>query len=229
MGPTGCGERDAGFGVRGSGFGVRGAGRWCLTVAVSALIALLPFTARAQDESAAPVRPWKLPDWWSNPDAGHYGDEAWLEDPFGAIGGDMRTASGDLHEGHTEPPVSVTHPRVEQRLEQLIAMLEKQCQGTGSGGGGNPSRPAARSTLRSGADKQGPLTDPTASNRAWAQLTPKDREKIEQARGEGFPAGFEDVLADYFLRLAQEEESAESARPTPRDASPNSPTRPTRP
>ena len=38
------------------------------------------------------------------------------------------------------------------------------------------------------------------------RLTPKEREKILQSKNEGFPAEFDDVLADYFRRIARESE-----------------------
>jgi thioredoxin-related protein len=132
-------------------------------------------------------------------------EEEWLSDPFGFLGADMKSASNDLKDKKTQPPVDETHPRIENRLAQLIEMMEKSSKSSGSGGGSkNPSRPAQKSTLRSGDGKVGDLRDPAASRKKWAQLTPKEREKILQSKNEGFPAEFDDVLADYFRRIARE-------------------------
>ena len=57
--------------------------------------------------------------------------------------------------------------------------------------------------------KEGELRAADKSGRDWAKLTPKERERILQSRDEGFPPGYEDVLADYFRRISRgEEESA---------------------
>jgi thioredoxin-related protein len=137
--------------------------------------------------------------------------EEWLSDPFGFLGADMKSASDDLKDKKTQPPVDETHPRIENRLAKLIEMMEKSSKSGGSGAGSkNPSKPARKSTLRSGEGKVGDLRDPEATRRKWAQLTPKEREKILQSKNEGFPAEFDDVLADYFRRIARESEAGNS-------------------
>jgi len=123
----------------------------------------------------------------------------------------MKSASDDLKDKKTQPPVDETHPRIENRLAKLIEMMEKSSKSGGSGAGSkNPSKPARKSTLRSGEGKVGDLRDPEATRRKWAQLTPKEREKILQSKNEGFPAEFDDVLADYFRRIARESEAGNS-------------------
>ena len=57
----------------------------------------------------------------------------------------------------------------------------------------------------------GPLHDAQAGTRVWGQLPPKEREKILQSQTEGFPAGYESVLANYYSRLAQEQVAGENA------------------
>ncbi|MFO1091782.1 MAG: hypothetical protein U0992_00515 [Planctomycetaceae bacterium] len=132
-----------------------------------------------------------------------FGDEKWLNDPFGAIEGDMNSAIADLDVGRTHPPAEFTQPQIIDRLDTMIDLLEKACKGSGGGGGQNPSRPAEASTLRTGKDRRGPMRTPQQDGRKWAELTPKEREKILQSQTDGFPAGYDEILADYFRKLSR--------------------------
>ena len=73
------------------------------------------------------------------------------------------------------------------------------------GGGGNPNSPLRRSVLAGGPGGIGDLNAPRNSRRKWAELTPKERERILQSRTEGFPAGYEEILGEYYRRLATED------------------------
>jgi hypothetical protein len=44
--------------------------------------------------------------------------------------------------------------------------------------------------------------------RKWAELTEKERQKILQSKTDGFPAGYDDILADYFRKLSRTEQPA---------------------
>ncbi|QDT97584.1 hypothetical protein [Gimesia aquarii] len=129
-------------------------------------------------------------------------DDAWLKDPFKNIQTDVKSVINDFDKGQTKQPVKTTQPRIITRLDTLIEMLEKSCKGGGAAGS-NPTRPANSSTLAGGPGGQGKLKAPDKKGRNWADLTPKQREKILQSRTEGFPPGYEDILADYFRRLAR--------------------------
>ncbi|QDU11220.1 hypothetical protein [Gimesia aquarii] len=129
-------------------------------------------------------------------------DDAWLKDPFKNIQTDVKSVINDFDKGQTKQPVKTTQPRIITRLDTLIEMLEKSCKG-GGGAGSNPTRPANSSTLAGGPGGQGKLKAPDKKGRNWADLTPKQREKILQSRTEGFPPGYEDILTDYFRRLAR--------------------------
>jgi hypothetical protein len=54
----------------------------------------------------------------------------------------------------------------------------------------------------------GELKTPKKTGKGYDDLTPKEREKILQSKTEGFPPGFEDVLADYYRRLAKADGTA---------------------
>lgn len=129
-------------------------------------------------------------------------DDAWLKDPFKHIQTDVKSVIDDFDHGQTKKPANTTQPRIINRLDTLIEMLEKSCNGSG-GAGSNPTRPANASTLAGGPGGQGKLKAPDKKGRQWADLTPKQREKILQSRTEGFPPGYEEILADYFRRLAR--------------------------
>jgi hypothetical protein len=128
--------------------------------------------------------------------------KAWLKDPFRHLQTDMVEVIDDLADGQTHPPAHVTQPKILSRLDVLIDILEKQCK---AGGGGNPNSPLRRSVLAGGPGGIGNLNAPRNSRRKWAELTPKERERILQSRTEGFPAGYEEILGEYYRRLATED------------------------
>ena len=78
----------------------------------------------------------------------------------------------------------------------------------GTGGGPGGVKPAEKSTLAKGPGGMGELKTPKKTGKGYDDLTPKEREKILQSKTEGFPPGFEDVLADYYRRLAKADGAA---------------------
>lgn len=145
------------------------------------------------------------------------GAQEWMQDPFKNIGSDMKGIVSDLDAAETHVPSTESQPRVLSRLDVLITQLEKACK-KGSGGGAagnNPSSPANRSTLGGGPGGKGDLRAPGDSRKKWAELTPKEREKILQSQTQGFPAGYEDLLAEYFRRLSQGKTVASAAEDAP--------------
>lgn len=141
-------------------------------------------------------------------------DDAWLKDPFKNIQTDVKSVITDFDKGQTTQPAKTTQPRIISRLDMLVEMLEKSCKKGGGAAGANPSRPANSSTLGKGPGGQGELKAPEKKGRNWADLTPKQREKILQSRTEGFPPGYEDILADYFRRLARNQ-AVDKSKTTP--------------
>lgn len=131
-------------------------------------------------------------------------DEEWLNSPFVVLQREMQDAASDLEEGRTKPPAEMTQPLIVDRLDIMIEMLERS-SGGGGGGNQNPTRPANASTLRTGPDRRGEMRAPQQEGRAWADLTEKERQKILQSKTDGFPPGYDDILADYFRRLSRGE------------------------
>ena len=140
----------------------------------------------------------------ADPPTDEVSEEEFLSDPFSFLESDMQSAVVDLKDGRTHPPAEVTQPRILSHLDVFIAELEKRNMGAGNGGGPDP---ASMSTLKPGPGGRGEMRAPANDGRDWAELTPKEREKILQSRTDGFPSGFDAVLADYFRRVARGQES----------------------
>lgn len=148
--------------------------------------------------------------------------EEWREYPLGVLEMEMQEAIEDLSAQKAKPPALVTQPRIISRLDVMIAELEKKTGGgTGSNNAGN--KPAERSALRKGKSKDGEMRAVRKEGDKWAELPAKEREKILQSQGEGFPAGYEDVLADYFRKLAKTEKLATAPAATDKPAAPETP------
>jgi hypothetical protein len=132
-------------------------------------------------------------------------NEAWLKDPFLVLDFEMEAVVEDFGDGKAKPPAEATQPRIISRFDAVIELLEKKCSGGGGAGG---VKPAEQSTLAKGPGGMGELKTPKKTGKGYDDLTPKEREKILQSKTEGFPPGFEDVLADYYRRLAKADGAA---------------------
>lgn len=159
--------------------------------------------------------------------------EGWLDDPLKFIHGDMTVSQGDLSDMKTGQPTQKVQDQAVARLDAVIKLLDKQCNGSGSGA--NPTKPLNQTKVVSGPGGQGDMHDPKAGDKQWASLPPKQREQILQSKTQGFPPGFESILQSYYERLAQEQVEDASAAPaaptapaapasaTPASAAPSSP------
>lgn len=139
------------------------------------------------------------------------------DDPMRTVSTGMADIAADLDAELTGKPVQAKQAKVVSQLDLLIKELEKQCSGSGSGGGLNPSKPMAKSTLAGGPGGINELHDPKASEKQWGALKPHEREQILQSKTDGFPQGYESLLQSYYRRLASEESVAE----VPAPATPN--------
>ncbi|HEY2762133.1 MAG TPA: hypothetical protein VGI75_15350 [Pirellulales bacterium] len=126
-------------------------------------------------------------------------------DPLGDIVQDMNVASRWLSKLATDALTQETQKDAVDKLDKLIARLEKQAQ---SGNGGqkspNPSRPMADSMIKSGPGGMGKLHAADQDGKHWADLPAHERERILQSMTEGFPAHYQGVLEAYFKRIAEE-------------------------
>ncbi len=58
--------------------------------------------------------------------------------------------------------------------------------------------------IRSGTGGIGTLVDPGQSQKDWAKLSGRERDRILQSMSEGFPPEYRLVLERYYRRLAEE-------------------------
>jgi hypothetical protein len=192
------------------------AGSLVLIAIASAAIAIPMRPTQSQNAKPVDTRP---PGGFTGEldDMLHGASRAREHDPLGAMTGDMNQIVGDLDQQQTGAPVQSEQHQVVSQLDKLIAELNKQCNGSGSGMSNNPTKPLADSKIVKGPGGSGPMHDPQAGVKSWGQLPAKERDKILQSQNDGFPAGYEAILSSYYNRLAQEQvgdEGKTAATPT---------------
>ncbi len=125
--------------------------------------------------------------------------------PVSSITRKMTGVAVDLGQTVTGEPVQVKEKQVISDLDELIAQLEKECQQCKGGMKmNNPSRGLADSVIRSGTGGIGDLVAPGESNKDWAKLSARERDRILQSMSETFPPEYRLVLERYYRRLAEE-------------------------
>jgi hypothetical protein len=138
-----------------------------------------------------------------------------------AISEKMTGVTDELAKKETGAPVQKQQKLIVSDLDELIAALEKQFEmGKGNRAGLNARRPAPDSVIRQGPGGIGDLVDPRDSEKDWAKLSGKERDRIIQSMSEGFPPEYRTVLERYYRRLAEEKTvraGGEAAQP-PKDA-----------
>ncbi len=135
------------------------------------------------------------------------------------ISSKMTTVVGDLAKTQTGQPVQDQQKKIVSDLDELIAALEKACQGCRNGiARNNPRRPAPDSNPHGGTGGIGDLVDPHQSEKDWAKLSARERDRILQSMSEGFPPEYRTVLERDYRRLAEEKTAAtggSQAQPKP--------------
>jgi hypothetical protein len=121
------------------------------------------------------------------------------------ISSKMTNVVGDLVKTNTGEPVQKQQKVILRDLDELIAALEKQCAACRGGiASNNPRRPAPDSNPHGGTGGIGDLVDPRMSEKDWAKLSTRERDRILQSMSEGFPPEYRTVLERYYRRLAEE-------------------------
>jgi hypothetical protein len=145
-----------------------------------------------------------------------------------AISEKMAGVTGELSKKVTGKPVQTEQKGIVRDLDLLIASLEKECQNCkGNMSPNNPTKPAQDSIIKRGTGGIGDLVDPGQSQKDWAKLSGRERDRILQSMSEGFPPEYRTVLERYYRRLAEEktvasgadsaaskEDAADSAKPS---------------
>jgi hypothetical protein len=181
-------------------------GRWTLDVRIVFLCGFLMFAAARADDAAPHHAP--LPNLMQWETSGQ------PQDPIEAIDHHMNYIVDDLGDKKTDQPVQTKQKKVIGELDAIIKELEEQQKKSKTGKGSlNPTKPMEKSTLTKGPGGSGPLHDPKAGTARWGDLSPKEREQITQTQNDGFPPGYESVLANYYNRLAQEKVATDKPAP----------------
>jgi hypothetical protein len=125
------------------------------------------------------------------------------------ISDNMTGVVGDLARKETGDPVQKQQKGIVRDLDLLIAALEKECQNCKGGmSPNNPRKPMADSLIKRGTGGIGNLVEPGQSEKDWAKLSSRERDRILQSMSEGFPPEYRTVLERYYRRLAEEKTGA---------------------
>ena len=130
------------------------------------------------------------------------------QNPLTEISGKMSGVAGRLGKEETGEPVQAKQKEIVRDLDDLIAELEKECQACRGGvKRNNPNRGMRDSTISAGTGGIGDLTAPGESEKDWAKLSSRERERILQSMSQGFPPEYRTVLERYYRRLAEEKKA----------------------
>lgn len=176
------------------------------------------------DANTEPFPPkFELPHKHEEGDGDHdHGDQNSIEgDPLRDLAESLMGITEDLQALQTGLPVQQKQQGVIAALDKLIAQIEKQqsqcksCSGSGSAASRNPSKPLAKSTIVGGPGGIGDLHAPRSGQKSLDSISPRLREQITQSQNEGFPPGYQQLLEQYYKRLAERrgEDSAAPATP----------------
>jgi hypothetical protein len=142
------------------------------------------------------------------------GDGDAAKKPITKIAGKMSGVLEKLTKEETGEPVQTRQQTVVRDLDKLIAELEKECAACrGNKSKNNPTRPLNDSRIMGGTGGIGDLTNPGDSEKDWAKLSPRERDRILQSMSEGFPPEYRTVLERYYRRLAEEKSAKAGAEP----------------
>ena len=145
------------------------------------------------------------------------------QSPINDITTKMTGVAGDLAKKQTGEPVQTQEKVILRDLDELIASLEKQCAACRNGmKRNNPSRGMRDSMISVGTGGVGPLGTPVESQKDWAKLSSRERDRILQSMSEGFPPEYRTVLERYYRRLAEEKTvpAGSPAKEEPKPAKP---------
>jgi hypothetical protein len=138
--------------------------------------------------------------------------------PLKTIARRMTVIHEDLSQFETDEPVQNRERQVVKSLDELIAALERKCNGLGRGNRPNGGRKA--SIIAKGSPAFGDLHGVDPNARQWGQLPPKLRNEILQSTTDGFPAGYEALLQSYYQQLAEEKSLDDKSAASPSSDAP---------
>lgn len=152
--------------------------------------------------------------------AAQQGDDAWMNNPFQHLEGEMGTIANNIDGSDTGETTQQKGEDVVNKLDTLIALMEQAssaCSSCSSAGGSQPGnmanggQPAPDSTLAQGPGGSGDLRGDPAGNGDLDSLSDAERDDILRAGADGFPEGYQALLAEYYARLAEEATPVDTA------------------
>jgi hypothetical protein len=126
---------------------------------------------------------------------------------------EMKVASDHLAKRSTDTPPQTAQKNAVDKLDTLIAELEKERTALGQGVSPNPTIPAMDSTIRTGPGGMGDLHGVRSEGDRWGELPAHERDRILQSLTEGFPPHYQAVLEAYYKRLAVEKRAENQESP----------------
>jgi hypothetical protein len=137
------------------------------------------------------------------------GTRASAQTPMTSISEKMTGVADELAKPDTGAPVQERQKTIVRDLDELIASLEKECEACRGGmKRNNPKNGMNDSFITRGTGGIGSLVDPNQSEKDWAKLSARERDRILQSMSEGFPPEYRQVLERYYRRLAEEKPAA---------------------
>jgi hypothetical protein len=147
------------------------------------------------------------------------GTWAQAQAPIADISVKMTGVVGELAKPDAGKPVQEQQKVILRDLDELIASLEQECEACRNGRKRlNPRTGAPDSVTSSGPGGVGSLVDPRQSEKDWAKLSSRERDRILQSMSEGFPPEYRLVLERYYRRLAEEKTVAAGKDAAPTEA-----------
>jgi hypothetical protein len=148
------------------------------------------------------------------------GTSASAQTTMSAISVKMTGVAGELAKPDTGAPVQERQKTIVRDLDELIASLERECEACRGGiKRNNPKSGMNDSMISRGTGGIGALVDPNQSEKDWAKLSRRERDRILQSMSEGFPPEYRQVLERYYRRLAEEKTaSSGKEQAQPKDA-----------
>ncbi|MBN1910624.1 MAG: hypothetical protein JW818_12840 [Pirellulales bacterium] len=129
------------------------------------------------------------------------------EDTLDHIARRMEDIERRLDLGRAGDDVRKVEDGVIKSLDKLIKELEdQQCKNCCAGSNLQSNRPAQDSQLMGGLGPGNVEKKTLRSKTPWGNLPPKQREEALQQIGREFPAHYQDIIEQYFRKMAAEEE-----------------------
>lgn len=127
--------------------------------------------------------------------------------PLEDVTRDMKVAANQLSKRTTNQPTQKPQADAIDKIDKLIAELEKERQMLGNGNSARPTTPANMSNIMTGPGGMGELHGTRNDGDRWGELPARERDRILQSLTEGFPPHYQAILEAYYKRLAVEKKA----------------------